>query len=167
MTDTISNNVWQRRGSCIIFDQKSLGSFIADGAVISLRQALSWSQELPANPPVPDRTILISGLETIVETMEPQEAEDFLIRRIRPLLIHLQNRWTDYGVVFGFTSHPKTFEETSLDEEVLFRRRDRKPVRLSEGLWDGSATVNMKRIVREGDQPGEEVIVGYYVARIS
>jgi hypothetical protein len=25
----------------------------------------------------------------------------------------------------------------------------------------------MKRVVREGDQPGEEVIVGYYVARIS
>ncbi|WP_413894508.1 hypothetical protein, partial [Candidatus Skiveiella danica] len=59
------------------------------------------------------------------------------------------------------------FEETSLEEEVLFRRRDRKQVRLSEGLWDGSATVNMKRVVREGDQPGEEVIVGYYVARIS
>jgi hypothetical protein len=31
----------------------------------------------------------------------------------------------------------------------------------------GSATVNMKRVVREGDQPGEEVIIGHYVARIS
>jgi len=106
-------------------------------------------------------------METVIETMEPQETEDFLCRRIRPLLIRLQNRWTDCGVVFGFTSHHRTFEETSLEEEVLFRRRDRKQVRLSEGLWDGSATVNMKRVVREGDQPGEEVIVGYYVARIS
>ena len=165
--DTISNNVWQRRGSCVIFDQKSLGTFISDGAVVSLRQALAWSKELPTNPPVPGRTIIISGLETVIETMEPQEAEDFLSRRIRPLLIHLQNRWTDYGFVFGFTSHPKTFEETVLKEEVLFRRRDRKQVRLSEGLWDGSATVNMKRIVREGAQQGAEIIVGYYVARIS
>lgn len=165
--DTISNNVWQRRGSCVVFDQKSLGPFIADGAVISLREALTWSKEFPANPPVPGRTILVSGLETVIETMEPQEAEDFLTRRIRPLLIDLQNRWTDCGVVFGFTSHPKTFEETSLEEEVLFRRRDRKTVRLSEGLWDGSATVNMKRVVRKGDQPGGEVIIGYYVARIS
>jgi hypothetical protein len=165
--DTISNNVWQRRGSCVIFDQKSLGTFISDGAVVSLRQALAWAKELPTNPPVPGRTIIISGLETVIETMEPQEAEDFLSCRIRPLLIHLQNRWTDYGVVFGFTSHPKTFEETVLKEEVLFRRRDRKQVRLSEGLWDGSATVNMKRIVREGAQQGVEIIVGYYVARIS
>ncbi|BBO67932.1 hypothetical protein DSCA_18620 [Desulfosarcina alkanivorans] len=165
--DTISNNVWQRRGSCVIFDQKSLGPFIADGSVISLRQALTWSKGLPANPPVSGRTILISGLETVIETTEPQEAEDFLSCRIRPLLIHLQNRWTDCGVVFGFTSHHKAFEETALEEEVLFRRRDRKQIRLSEGLWDGSATVNMKRVVREGDQSKEEVIVGYYVARIS
>jgi len=165
--DTISNNVWQRRGSCVIFDQKSLGSFISDGSVISLRQALTWSRGLPADPPVPGRTILISGLETVIETTEPQEAEDFLSCRIRPLLIHLQNRWTDCGVVFGFTSHHKAFEETALEEEVLFRRRDRKQIRLSEGLWDGSATVNMKRVVREGDQPNEVVVVGYYVARIS
>lgn len=165
--ETITTTVWQRKGSCVIFDQKSLGPFISDGAVISLRQALSWSKGLPAVLPVPGRTILISGLETVIETMNPQDAEEFLCRRIRPLLIHFQNRWTDCGVVLGFTSHPKTFEETSLEEEVLFRRRDRKQVRLSEGLWDGSATVNMMRVVREGDQPGAEATIGYYVARIS
>jgi hypothetical protein len=165
--DTITNSVWQRKGSCLVFDKRSLGALISAGAVISLRQALSWSKGLPAEPPVAGRTILISGLETVIETMEPQATEDFLRRRVRPLLILLQNRWTDCGVVFGFSSHPNTFEETSVDEEVLFRRRDRKQVRLSEGLWDGSATVNMKRVVREGEQPGEELIVGFYVARIS
>ena len=165
--DTISNNVWQRRGSCIIFDQKSLGTFITDGAMISLRQALSWSNGLPANPPVSGDTILVGGLETVIETMAPSDAEDFLTHRIRPLLISIQNTWTNCGVILGFTSHAKTFEETTLEEEVRFRRRDRKVVRLSEGLWDGSASVNMKRIVREGDQPGEEVTIGYYVARIS
>jgi hypothetical protein len=165
--DAITNTVWQRKGSSIIFDQQSLGPFISDGSVISLRQALAWPDELPIQPPVSNRTILISGLETVIETMSPQDADDFLIHRIRPLIIHLQNRWTDYGVVFGFSSHPKSFEESGMEEEVLFRRRDRKQVRLSEGLWDGSATVNMKRIVREGNQSGEEVIIGYYVARIS
>lgn len=165
--DIISNNVWQRRGSCVVFDKESLGSFISDGAVVSLRQVLPWIKTLPAKPPVPGRTILISGLETVIETMTPEEAEDFLTRRVRPLLIHLQNRWTDCGIVFGFTSHPKAFEETVLKEEVLFRRRDRMKVRLSEGLWDGSATVNMKRIVREGAKQGAEITVGYYVARIS
>jgi hypothetical protein len=165
--DTISNNVWQRRGSCIIFDQKSLGTFITNGAMISLRHILSWSQGLPTNPPVSGDSILIGGLETVIETMAPSDAEDFLTHRIRPLLISIQNTWTNCGVILGFTSHAKTFEETTLEEEVRFRRRDRKLVKLSEGLWDGSASVNMKRVVREGDRPGEEVIIGYYVARIS
>lgn len=165
--ESMSTSVWQRRGACIIFDQQSLGPLIAGGAVISLRQALAWSKALPAVPPVPGRTILVFGLETVLETMEPQPAEDFLCRRVRPLLIHLQNHWTDCGVVFGFTAHPRSFEETTLAEEVLFRRRDRKQVRLSEGLWDGSATVNMKRLVRADDQPEKDAPIGYYVARIS
>ena len=165
--EEISSSVWQRKGSCIIFDQKSLGEFISTGAVISLREALSWSNGIPATPPVVGRTILISGLETIIEILDPLEAEEFLRNRIRSLLISLQNRWTDCGVVFGFSSHAKAFEETSMEEEVLFRRRDRKAVRLSKGLWDGSSSLNMKRVIREGDQPGQEIIVGYYVARIS
>lgn len=165
--DTITNTVWHRKGSSVIFDKESLAPFISNGSLISLRQALAWSNGLPDRQPVQGKTILISGLETILETMYPQQAEDFLCRRIRPLLINIQNRWTDCGVVFGFTAHPKTFEETTLEEEVLFRRRDRRQVRLSDGLWNGSAAVSMKRVVREGDQPGTEVIVGYYVVRIS
>ena len=165
--ETISNTVWQRKGSSIVFDQKSLGPFIADGSVISLRQMLSWTKGLLANPPVPGKTILVSGLETIVETMASQEAEVFLARRVRPLIIDLQNRWNNCGMVFGFSAHRNVFKETSLEEEVLFQRRDKKQIRLSEGLWDGSAAINMKRIVREGDKPESEIIIGYYVARIS
>ena len=165
--ETISNTVWQRKGSCIVFDQKSLGPFIADGSVISLRQMLSWTKGLPANPPVPGKTILVSGLETIVETMAPQEAEEFLLHRVRPVLIDIRDRWPDCGVVFGFSAHRNAFKETSLDEEVLFHRRDKTQIHLSEGLWDGSATINMKRIVREGDKPETEITIGYYVARIS
>lgn len=165
--ETISNTVWQRKGSCIIFDQKSMGPFIADDSVISLRQMLSWTKGLPENPPVSGKTILISGLETIVETMETQEAEEFLSRRIRPLIIDIQYRWNNCGIIFGFSAQRDVFKETSLEEEVLFHRRDKKRVRISEGLWDGSASISMKRIAREGDKPESEIIIGYYVSGIS
>jgi len=166
--DTVSNTAWQRKGSSIVFDQQSLSPFIADGSVVSLRKMLSWRNSLPPQPPVQAKTVLISGLETIIETMEPQEAEAFLSRRIRPLLKNLQNTpWRDYGFVFGFSAHSNAFKETPLEEEVLFHRRDQKEIRLSEGLWDGSANLYMKRIVREGDKPNSEIITGYYVDRIS
>ena len=99
--ESISSSIWQRRGSSVVFDKTSLGGLIYAGAVISLREALGWLKGIPENPPVAGRTILVSGLETVIEVMDPQDAEDFLTGRVRPLLISLQSRWTDYGVVFG------------------------------------------------------------------
>jgi hypothetical protein len=165
--DSISNTVWQRKGSSIIFQRSVLGEIISQRSVLSLREALGWMKEIPDRPPIPGRTIIISGLETILETQSPYEAENFLSHRVRPLIIKLQNRWTNFGIVFGFSSHEKAFEETAFKEEVLFLRRDRKRVKLSEGLWDGSASVNMKRIVQDDTNTGNELKVGYYVARIS
>lgn len=165
--ETISNSVWQRKGSSVIFDSVSLGRFISEGAVVSLREALGWMKGFPPTPPVTGRTILISGLEALLETMSPEESNEYLACRIRPLIIEFQSRWTDCGIIFGFSAHEKAFVETAKEEEVLLRRRDGTAVRLSEGLWDGSATVNMKRVVREDSEPGKEVVVGYYVARIS
>jgi len=165
--DTISNTVWQRKGSSILFDQASLAPFVKDGSVISLREVLGWMKDFPSEPPVDSKTIVVCGLETMVETLPEDEIDDFLVKGVRPLLIELRNRWPACGIVFGFSSHPNTFEESHMEEEVLFKRRDRVKVRLSEGLWDGSATVNMKRIVEPERTPGKEIIIGYYVARIS
>jgi hypothetical protein len=118
--ETISNTVWQRKGSCVVFDQFSLGPFIAGDNIISLREALGWMIGIPSVPPVSGRTILVAGLETMVETLPDEEVNDFLTRRIRPLLIELQNRWTDCAVVFGFSAHEKAFEETSLTRKCFF-----------------------------------------------
>jgi hypothetical protein len=67
--------------------------------------------------------------------------------------------------VFGFGTHERSFELTASDEEVLFIRRDGERVRLSYSLWDGSATMNVARLIR--DEQGKSITVGYYVARIS
>jgi len=126
--NTLSSTIWQRKGSSVVFDQNSLGRFISEDAVVSLRKLLSWQKSIPPVPPVEGRTLLVSGLETLIETLPPDEAEVCLSQRIRPLIIEIQNRWTDCGLVFGFSSHAKAFQETSLDEEILFVRRDRKKV---------------------------------------
>jgi len=168
--ETISNTVWQRKGSCILFERESLAPFVKNGAVISLREALGWIKEFPSKQPVAGKTIVICGLETMIETLPEDEIDDFLVQRIRPLLIELQSRWPATGIVYGFSSHPNTFQENSMQEEVLFKRRDRIKVRLSEGLWDGSASVNMKRIVKfelapvhEPERaPRQEDVIGYY-----
>ncbi len=162
----ISSSIWLRKGSSVVFNQASLGPLISGGAMVSLRQALGWMTEWPSEPPVPGKTVLVSGLETIIEVMEPDEAEAFLRGRLRPLIQEFQRRWDQCGLVFGFSSHERAFEVTTLSEAVLFRRRDRRTVQLSEALWDGSATINLCRILARSTD-GENQTVGFHVARIS
>ncbi len=165
--DTISTTVWQRKGSSIIFDQVQLAPFLEKEAVVPLYDALGWMKDLPPLPPVNGQTIVICGLETMLETLADDAVDDFLIQRVRPLLMKLQDHWTACGIVLGFSFNPNKFEESPMQEEVVFKRGTRAKLRLSEGLWDGSATVNMRRIVDTEQKPGQEVIIGYYVARIS
>jgi hypothetical protein len=150
---------WKYRGSSVIFNHPALNSFI--GSQVSLRQALSWYTELPDEPPIQSKTILVTGLEAVMETLEPTEAEDFLLKRMQPLLRHLQVRWDSIGILLGFNSSPQAFSIAIHDESLNFVRRDKKSINLSNGLWDGSAPSSMMQIM------DNEVKIGYHVSRIS
>jgi hypothetical protein len=119
----------------------------------------------PTEPPSNGDTVLVCGIETFLEVMEPGEAQRFLRGRVRPFVQEFQARWDQRGLVFGFGTHERSFELTASDQEVLFVRRDGERVRLSHSLWDGSATMNMARLI--WDEQGKSVTAGYYVARIS
>ncbi|WP_062282456.1 hypothetical protein [Neomoorella mulderi] len=111
--------------------------------------------------------MLVSGLETLLEVLDPVEAEAFLRKRVKPLIMEFQYRWDQCGLVFGFAAPERSFEVTVADEEVLFLRRDGKRVHLSFALWDGSTTLDVTRLVRDEPQTGRRITVGYHVARIS
>jgi hypothetical protein len=163
--DSITTSVWRQRGSCVVFDRQALSPLLAAAGVISLRQALAWTEKpLPDEPPT--KTILIFGLETTLQILPPSRAYNFLLYRVRPLLRKLQQVWPACGLVLAFTAPEAAFVEDSMNDEVFYKRSDQQRVRLSEGLWDGGAAVNLKRIVRETEQ-GREEKLGYHVARIS
>jgi len=161
----MSSSGWLRRGSSIVFDRLILGPIISSGALVSIREALRWVSAWPAEPPVKSQTVLVCGVETILDVMEPDEAQNFLKSRVKPFIQEFQARWDQRGLVFGFGAHENSFEVKSSSEEVLFKRRDNKNVRLSYSLWDGSSSMNITRLIREEQE--NRITVGYYVARIS
>ena len=161
----MSSSAWLRRGSSIVFDRFTLGPLIGEGALVSMREALRWMNAWPAEPPGNGRTVLVGGLETLLDVLDPLAAMDFLKKRLNPFVQEFQARWDQRGLVFGFGTHERSFELTASDEEVLFIRRDGERVRLSYSLWNGSATMNLARLIR--DEQGKSKTVGYYVARIS
>jgi hypothetical protein len=167
--DKISSDAWRYRGSTVLFHHSYLGDLLQNSVPqFSLRQALSCFKGLPDEPPASAKTIIITGIETVMETAkESAAAEDFLLHHIQPLLRLIQNRWTNTGIVLAFTNPAAAFELTLKDEYLLFHRRDRLTVNLSNGLWDGSAPGNMRQIVTTNNRNQKEEIVGYYVSRIS
>jgi len=161
----MSSSAWLRRGSSIVFDRFTLGPLISGGALVSMREALRWMDAWPAEPPGNDQTVLVCGIETFLDVLVPAAAQVFLKNRVKPFVQEFQARWDQRGLVFGFGTHERSFDLTASDEEVLFIRRDGERVRLSDSLWDGSATMNVARLIR--DDPGKSITIGYYVARIS
>jgi len=155
----LHNDSWKHRGSSVIFNQQTLLPFIS--SQVSLREALSWSKNLPSASPFNSKTILIIGLETILETSEPKDAENFLLKRVQPLLRHLQSHWDSIGIVLGFNCGPKSFEISVHDESLNYLRGGKTLINISNGLWDGSAPSNMMQIYDNVD------LIGYHVSRIS
>jgi hypothetical protein len=121
----------------------------------------SW----PTEPSGTCQTVLVCGIETFLDVMEPAESQNFLKSRVKPFVQEFQARWDQRGLVFGFGAHERSFDVTFVDEEVLFIRRDGERVRLSYSLWDGSATMNVARMIR--DEQGNSITIGYHVQFIS
>jgi hypothetical protein len=119
----------------------------------------------PGEPPGSSQTVLVCGIETFLDVMEPAEAQNFLKTRVKPFVQEFQAHWDQRGLVFGFGTHERSFEVSFVDEEVFFIRRGGARVRLSYSLWDGSATMNVARLIR--NEQGTSITVGYHVQWIS
>lgn len=162
----LTNDAWRRQGSSIIFDAEELKKLLNEGAMVSLREFLAWDKNIPTDAPVHGQTVLVCGLEALMDTLPANEAQEFLSMKIRPLIRKLGNEWTNTGIVFGFSQGGQVFlESNGMAEEVTFKRKDVTQVQISMTLWGSTVALNMHRIEKRTD--GQKITVGYYVARIS
>lgn len=163
---TLTNDAWRRQGSSIIFDAEEIQRLLDENAMVSLRTFFSWDRDIPPEAPVPGQTVLICGLETVLDTLTEKEAQEFLMRTVRQLVRKIQHEWTNTGLAFGFSQGSHVFQESNvLEDAVLFLRKDQTHVRISEWLWGGTAEQNLHRI--EKDVTNQKQLVGYYVSHLS
>jgi len=163
----LSSTSWKRRGSSVIFDKDLLSPLITGGCLVSLREALGWIGHWPADPPGSGESVLVGGLETCLQVLGADEGEQFLRRRIKTFIQEFQYHWEGRGLVFGFATAPSQFRITQPGEEVMFTIPGGAEVRLSYGLWNGTATADMSQLIRVEHESRNRVLGGFHVPRIS
>ncbi len=172
MEDFIDSNMWKNRGSSVIFDKIMLGPLLNQGALVSLRTALGWLSRWPvdlasANPHAAPgcRTVLIAGLDTVLEVVPPDQAVALVREDVRRIVREFQDRWPEYGLVFGLNTPGARMWEDPASEQVYFVTRDKQRICLSTELWNGSSVTDMGRLLRTDQQARQQVCGGYYAPR--
>jgi hypothetical protein len=160
---------WKRKGSSIVWSPELLGPLITDGSVVSLRAAQCWMVDgFPDDTPNGGSTILIGGLQTVLETAcSTGEAYDWLRANIMPFLRSAQAHWPRVGVVFGMAGPRNLFHLNVGNDLVYFgREKDQnKNVKITLGMWNGAATgVGAYRLMTTGVK---KEVGGYHVNHIS
>lgn len=165
---------WRYRGSAVLFKSKLLAGLLAepDVVTVSLREALSWVAAMPAAIPTGSRgtaarTILIGGLDPILEQMTVKEAEDFLRGHCRKLISIAQDHWADVGIVFGTNIAPESAKVDHQDHVLLRKEDGATTLRLSSSLWNGSAGRDLAELRVTAEARSAGIVEGYYVRRLS
>ena len=161
-------NSWKRRGCSIVWSTELLAAIITDTEATPLRAALHWQHHgLPESPPGAGKTVLVGGLQTVLELMpDVNMAYAWLRTNILPLCRMWSNHWAGVGLVFGMDGPGKLFQLNEPDDLVYFGRasdRDGK-LCLTRAIWNGAATGNgaYKLIVESTRDIG-----GFHVVRVS
>ena len=170
MKDTDASS-WQRIGSSIVWSPDLLEPLVTKAIAVPIREAVAWrTNGLPEEPPGGGQTILVGGLQTVLETIMASgsagEAYDWLRANVLPLVRAVQSHWDRVGLVFGMDGPGKMFHLNEADDLVYFgRSKDRdKNVRITLGIWNGAASgEGAYRLIN----PNTKEIGGYHVRRVS
>lgn len=164
MRDLDANSrVWRRRGSSLVWDKYLLGSLLGQSTPLPLREVMQYVDgEIPSSPPS-QGPILVSGLQTCLEVLDPRTAFSFLRQRVQRLVRLAQDQWPGHALVFCMTC---TWEHWKIDvnDYAFLKNRSGHDISVTYGLWNGVAS-EAQRLVVERD--GRITYGGFYVSRFS
>jgi hypothetical protein len=140
-------STWKRTGSSMIWHPALLADLVREVEPTPLRTLVGWVKSgFPENPPGGGRTVLVGGLQTVVETMMQTQTPDEVVTWLRGHALAAvrawKSHWPSVGLVFVMDGPGTLFEYNVGDELVYFGRgRDRaKKVKLSLAVWNGAAS---------------------------
>ena len=80
----VEGNRWRRLGTSLIWDADALHEAATEGATVSLREALGWTEAMPAQPPGDARTVVVSFVDKARRPIGVERVPEAWLRRADP-----------------------------------------------------------------------------------
>ncbi len=161
------DTVWQRQGLSWIWDEDARNQICQASEVWSLRQLLraqgSWPDDLHSNE---GETLVVGGLESCLDLLEPVEAENWLAEQLKSALLSFQDFYSGQAsLVFWLPSgqnrlkvHPAT---SAVTWECSAPHRG-KTLDFGRVLWGEAREYPQEILLQSGGKPA-----GLYHRRIT
>lgn len=170
MRESIKTEIWKRTGITVLWDLQSVSESIINFEIITINQLFKflvngWPEELPS---FNDSAIVVSGLESILDTLDAKESEQWLEKRLYPLLLEFQNEYEGQAALIFLIPQGKikikyiTAKDTF---EWLYNNYGKNEyIPFSLSLWNG-AEKDVKYVYVECEE--NYIKGGLYLQRIS
>ncbi len=166
MNSILLDDVWQRKGISVIWDNPVLAKLVKDNRAISLREFFSYYENRWPEDDIPfinNDLLLVAGLDAALDTLEAQNAEEWVTQEVYKRIYDFQN-WAQgqYALVFWMSKQDRWKEHLENNRYTwLCDGKDRgKEIELGSGIWNG-AQLSVRRIESDGRW------IGLFLDRIS
>lgn len=166
MNPILLDDVWQRKGISVIWDNPVLAKLVKDNRAISLREFFSYYENSWPDDDMPfinNDLLLVAGLDAALDTLEAQNAEEWVTQEVYKRIYDFQN-WAEgqSALVFWMSKQDRWKEHLENNRYTwLCDGKDRgKEIELGSGIWNG-AQLSVRRIESDGRW------IGLFLDRIS
>lgn len=166
MNAVLLDDVWQRKGVSVIWDNAVLTQLLKNNRAVSLREFFCyyenrWSEE--QMPLINDDLLLVAGLDAALDTLEIPISEEWVTQEVYKRIYDFQS-WAEgqCALVFWMSDQARWKENIETNRYTwICDGKDRgKEIELGSGIWNG-AQLSVRKIESNRNW------IGLYLDRIS
>jgi hypothetical protein len=174
MNPDLHDNVWMQRGTSLLWDAEALNCICSAESVRSLRDFLclcqaGWPED--ALELINNRTIVVAGLESAMDTLHPEHAVEWLEGMVYPAVRDFQENVAGGGseaaLIFWLADRNRVFHNTSENSYHWHCSGEHRThsIPLGRCIWNGAEGSVRRIITVKADK--KEVWTGLFHPRIS
>jgi hypothetical protein len=161
------SSAWQSMGTSFIWDSAALDEATTEGTTVSLREVFPWAHAMPDDPPGGVRTVVVTGLLTVLDVLPPDE-RDVVLGTMRTLARQQSRRWPEAAIVFSMPDQSRFLADAG-SGEVRLKLATGVEIELGRRVWGGASADAHRIVAARLDAKGKEsdVPIGYWLRRVS